>query len=103
MPYAAEGSVSGCGLAPGPALLLVSWVNWIIFFFQLIVFKRIKLPYNEGSDDGVEKGPWWKRTLIFLQVTLSFGGVIYGLYDIQYGYKIGVSGPSAIFGYVMFL
>ncbi|KAH0363131.1 hypothetical protein KCU65_g7594, partial [Aureobasidium melanogenum] len=103
MPYAAEGSVSGCGLAPGPALLLVSWVNWIIFFFQLIVFKRIKLPYNEGSDAGVEKGPLWKRILILLQVIVSFGGVIYGLYDIRYGYKIGVSGPNAIFGYVMFL
>lgn len=103
MPYAAIGSVGGCGLAPGPALQLVNWTGWVLWFIQSIVFKIGKLPFNHGELEDEPREFGWKGYLALFEVIGYLAAVCYSLYDLIFGYKIGISGPNAILTYLFFL
>jgi hypothetical protein len=102
MPYAASGSVEGCGLAPGPALKLANWTGWVILLVTNIIFRIFKLRYNEGELAGARSfglGGYFA----LLQVIGYLAAVVYGLFDLATGYEAGISGPGAMISYILFL
>jgi len=102
MPYAATGDVGGCGLAPGPALKLANWTDWVIFFASSIIYSMVKLRGNEGELTETRSFGWSGYFALF-QVIGYLAAVVYGLYDLALGYEAGVSGPGAMLSYVLFL
>ena len=102
MPYAASGSVEGCGLAPGPLLKLANWTGWVIFFVSTIVLKKFKLRGNEGDLAGTQTFGWSGYFTLFHFIG-HLVAVVYGLYDLALGYEAGVDGPQAMMSYLFFL
>jgi hypothetical protein len=102
MPYAARGSVEGCGIAPGPALKLANWIGWVIFFISSIIYKLVKLRGSEGELIEIRTFGWSGYLALF-QLIGYLAAVIYSLYDLTLGYEAGISGPGAMLSYVLFL
>lgn len=102
MPHVVQGSVDGCGLAPGPALLLANWTGYLFWLIPVgIAFFKLRTKHAESEDEESRFG--WVGYISSLLLLKSFIVIIYGLNDLTTGYEISVTEPSAGIEIMLFL